>query len=292
MAIQVSVSGGKGGTGKSFVAVNITVELSKKMDGIVLADLDAEAPNDHILLGVGKLENEEPIKIPVPFIDYSICIRCGLCSFVCDTGAIVLSKNGAPFVIPRLCSGCRACIEACGLRAVVEGARVIGYTYHTRVYRGGGFDLVTTLLREGEEHTPPAVLAGKRRAHRIAKRLVVADTGAGTGSSISTALHGSKLLVAVTEPTPLGLHDLEAILKVASRLEIPVIVAINKAGIGPHDKHVELAKHYGVEDVVLIPYSREAVDSYVKGIPVVEYAPDSGPAKALRSLVERVASYL
>ena len=57
----VSVSGGKGGTGKSTVAVNLAVLLSRGYD-LVLADLDVEDPNDHILLGV-ELENEEPVLV-------------------------------------------------------------------------------------------------------------------------------------------------------------------------------------------------------------------------------------
>ncbi len=288
MVVTVSVTGGKGGTGKSFVAVNLAVMLAEKRDGLVLADLDAEAPNDHVLLGVRKLENEEPIRIMLPFIDYSKCTRCGVCARVCDTGAIILSKDGLPFVMPRLCSGCRACYYACPFKAVVEGARIIGYTYVTPV--DYGFTLVTTVLREGEEHTPPAVIAGKRRATKLARSILLVDTGAGTGNSITAAIRGSRLVVAVTEPTPLGLHDLESILKVVTSLGYPFIVVVNKAGIGPHEKHVELARKYGAEGVVLIPYSREAVEAYVKGKPVVRYAPDSKPAQALYTLYELVAS--
>ncbi|WP_457741307.1 nucleotide-binding protein, partial [Thermococcus sp.] len=41
--MQIAVSGGKGGTGKSTVAINLAVELARRFK-LVLADLDVEAP--------------------------------------------------------------------------------------------------------------------------------------------------------------------------------------------------------------------------------------------------------
>ncbi|MBP1912982.1 MinD superfamily P-loop ATPase [Thermococcus stetteri] len=46
--MQIAVSGGKGGTGKSTVAINLAIALRERYD-LVLADLDVEAPNDHLL---------------------------------------------------------------------------------------------------------------------------------------------------------------------------------------------------------------------------------------------------
>ena len=63
-----TVTGGKGGTGKSTVAVNLAWELSKKFN-VVLADVDVECPNDHILLSA-KLDNEREEKIFKPIFDY------------------------------------------------------------------------------------------------------------------------------------------------------------------------------------------------------------------------------
>ena len=288
----IGVTGGKGGTGKSFVATNLAVLLARRGISLVLADLDVEAPNDHILLGVERLENEEPIEVFFPFIDYGKCTACGACAKACDTGAIVMAKGRPPMVMPRLCSGCRACLMVCPYKAIAEdGARVMGYSYVTPVkLRDTGFTLVTGVLREGEEHTPPAIVAAKRRALRVAKDadLLIVDTGAGTGNGISAALQETSLVIAVTEPTPMGLHDLAAILEITRGMGKRTWLVINRSGLGAEERHLELARKYGVERVFRIPFSKTAALAYARGVPLVDYDPGDPAARALEELAEEV----
>ncbi len=290
--IRIAVTGGKGGTGKSFVATNLAVVLSRRLDErLVLADLDVEAPNDYILLGLEDPGKREDIDIYFPKIDYSKCTNCGACAKVCDTGAIIMAPGRPPFVFPRLCSGCKACYYACPYDAISKDSkRVLGYIYETRVNRGGGFTLVTGTIREGEEHTPPAIVAAKRYAEALEPDILLIDTGAGSGNGISAALQYSDLVISVTEPTPLGLHDLESILKVTSGMKYRTWVVINRAGIGSSKKHLELAEKYGVERVFEIPYSTRVVEAYARGEPIVEYLPEDPASKALYELAEAVIS--
>ncbi len=282
----VSVSGGKGGTGKSTVATNLAVLLSRHVD-LVLADLDVEAPNDHLLLGL-ELGGKEEVVIMLPKVDYGECIKCGVCGEVCDTGAILMSPEKLPFVIPRLCSGCRSCYFACPTKAIKEGGRVIGYTYTARFEKSSEFGFVTGFLREGEEHTPPMVLATKRRAMKMEADLHLIDTSAGTSNNVSTAVEGSRLLIAVTEPTPLGLHDLKMMLELSNEMGVETWIVMNKSGIGPEDEHERVAREFGSRIVARIPYSRAVFESYIKGVPVVIGYPDSSASKELSRLAEEV----
>ena len=295
MVRVVGVSGGKGGTGKSFVATNLAVLLSEKLK-LVLADLDVEAPNDHILLGLERLEGEEPIAIFFPVIDYGKCTACGACAKACDTGAIVMAKGRPPMVMPRLCSGCKACYYACPYKAIApDGRRVVGYSYRTVVEKWGPpFILVTGVIREGEEHTPPAVVAAKRRALREAESrdLLIVDTGAGTGNAISVALQEAKLVIAVTEPTPLGLHDLRGILEICRGMGKRVWVVVNRAGLADDTDHVRLAREYGVELFHRIPFDPKAARAYAKGIPVVRACPDCPSSRALAELADHLLATL
>jgi len=283
----LSISGGKGGTGKSTVAVNLAIEIAREYS-LRLGDLDVEAPNDHILLNVD-LSNEEPIKLMYPHISYDKCIKCGACGRVCDTGAIIISKEGLPLLLPRFCSGCRACSLACPTKAILEGERVVGYSYETLVrYDNSKFNLVTGSLIEGEEHTPPVVRRTKERLFKKNSKVYMIDTSAGTANHVSIAIDNSNLLLAVTEPTPLGLHDLEMILEVAYELGIESWVVINRYGLGSIEKHINLIKRYGINQVFMIPYSKLIFESYVKGIPIVLYKRNSKEALAIKDIAKRI----
>lgn len=291
MKIKISITGGKGGTGKSTIAVNLAISLLRYRD-VVLADLDVESPNDHILLGIS-LANKQPVKIMLPFIKYPKCIRCGVCAEVCGAGAIINTREKLPFIIPRLCSGCRACYFACPVRAIVEGQRIIGYTYHSKADTiHGTLNIITGVLREGEEHTSPVVLAARERATSIAKDLLLVDTSAGTANHVAIALENSKLALAVTEPTPLGLHDLEMILELTEKLGIETWVIVNRWGIGDTIKLEEVVHKYNSDIIARIPYSREIIDSYVKGKPLVEAYPDHEISKIFHRLAKTISEVL
>jgi MinD superfamily P-loop ATPase len=289
--LQIAVSGGKGGTGKSTVAVNLAVALKSLGTDLTMADLDVEAPNDHLLLGV-ELANEEPVNQFMPRFDYSKCTKCRKCAEVCEEHAIITLKDGTPFLMPTLCSGCRACEIVCPVPgAILEGSRLIGHTYVTET--SYGFTLVTGKLREGEERSMPLVVVAKRKALEIQRRnggLLLVDTAAGTGNTVSKAIEGSKLLIAVTEPTPLGIHDTELILKLGKLMGLKTWVVINRSDLGDVGKVRELAESYGAEVVAEIPYSEAIVKSYVSGRPIV--LEDVLEARIFRELAEKVAEFL
>jgi len=285
--MQIAVSGGKGGTGKSTIAINLAIALKGHFD-LVLADLDVEAPNDHILLGV-ELQNEEPVNLFMPRFDYSKCVKCKKCAEVCEENAIITMRDGTPFLIPTLCSGCKACEIVCPVHgAILEGQKLMGYTYETQTpYE---FPLVTGKLLEGEERAMPIVVAAKRRAKKLNKELLIVDTAAGTSNTVSKALEDSQLIIAVTEPTPLGLHDLELILELAKIMDIEAWIIINRSDLGPKEPIKELAEKYSAKIVGEIPYSERIIKSYVEGKPIILTGCEE--SEIFRGLAKKVIKYL
>ncbi|MFA4700243.1 P-loop NTPase [Pyrococcus kukulkanii] len=285
--MQIAISGGKGGTGKSTVAINVAVELAKRFK-LILADLDVEAPNDHLLLGV-ELQNEEEVNQFMPKFDYSKCIKCRKCAEVCEEHAIITLKDGTPFLMPTLCSGCRACEIVCPVPgAIQEGSRLIGHTYVTPTPYG--FTLVTGKLREGEERSMPLVVAAKKRLKNFDYELLIVDTAAGTGNTVSKAIEGSQLLIAVTEPTPLGIHDTELILQLGKLMGIETWVVINRADLGDVNEVYERAERYNAKVIAEIPYSENIVKTYVSGTPIV--TTDYPEAEIFRGIAERIYEFL
>ncbi|ASJ17011.1 cobalamin biosynthesis protein CobQ [Thermococcus chitonophagus] len=285
--MQIAISGGKGGTGKSTVAINVAVELAKRFK-LILADLDVEAPNDHLLLGV-ELQNEEEVNQFMPKFDYSKCIKCRKCAEVCEEHAIITLKDGTPFLMPTLCSGCRACEIVCPVPgAIQEGSRLIGHTYVTPTPYG--FTLVTGKLREGEERSMPLVVAAKKRLKNLDYELLIVDTAAGTGNTVSKAIEGSQLLIAVTEPTPLGIHDTELILQLGKLMGIETWVVINRADLGDVNEVYRRAEKYKAKVIAEIPYSENIVKTYVSGTPIV--TTDYPEAEIFREIAERIYEFL
>ena len=285
--MQIAVSGGKGGTGKSTVAVNLAVALAESFK-LVLADLDVEAPNDHLLLGV-EPANEREVREFMPRFDYSKCTRCRKCAEVCEEHAIVTLRDGTPFLMPNLCSGCRACEIVCPVPgAIGEAFKVIGHTYVTETPYG--FNLVSGKLKEGEERSMPLVVEAKKMARSLPHELLLVDTAAGTGNTVSKAIEGSELLIAVTEPTPLGIHDTELILRLGRLMEMPMWVVINRADLGDRRRVYALAEKYGADVVAEIPYSENIVRSYVQGKPVVLWKVPE--ARVFRGLAGKVVDFL
>jgi len=101
----ISVASGKGGTGKTTVAVNLALSLNS----VQFLDCDVEEPNAHIFL---KPEFKEriPATIPVPMVDESKCDYCGKCREVCAYNAIAVfpsdkERKGSVLIFPHLCHG-------------------------------------------------------------------------------------------------------------------------------------------------------------------------------------------
>ena len=117
--VILGVASGKGGTGKTTVAVSLARVLGS---GVQLLDCDVEEPNDGLFLD-GWLREAQVVTVPVPRVDEGACDGCGECSRFCRFHAIVV-VDGPPLVLPELCHGCGGCIRVCpkGLSARPRGA--------------------------------------------------------------------------------------------------------------------------------------------------------------------------
>ncbi|MHC1595442.1 MAG: 4Fe-4S binding protein, partial [Candidatus Syntropharchaeales archaeon] len=162
--MMISVASGKGGTGKTTVAVNLALSLEN--ESVQLLDCDVEEPNAHIFLNPEGKEMEA-VHVMVPIFDKLKCNFCGECARFCQFNAIfVIGKNpekgvkGDVISFPELCHGCMGCMLVCPRDAISEGQRIIG-----EIAKGkgdNGIDLVYGTLNIGEAMAVPLVRAVKR----------------------------------------------------------------------------------------------------------------------------------
>ena len=281
--MKISVTGGKGGTGKSTVAVNLATILARNKK-VVLVDADVECPNDHILMST-ELSSQKDSFIFRPKFDYSICTKCRLCRENCSESAIVVCKEGYPFLMPSLCSGCKTCKLICPANAIKDDTKIVGSTFVSVVNES--LTLVTGVLKEGEERSYPLVLSTRKRSEMIDSELEIFDTSAGTGNHVAAAIEGSMFAIVVTEPTPLGIHDLKMILNLLEKLDVKGYVVMNRSDLVADPLQV-----VGAETIGKIPLSNEIVDSYVKGRPVVEMYPESPASLELNKISEKLSDLI
>jgi MinD superfamily P-loop ATPase containing an inserted ferredoxin domain len=253
--VIVSVASGKGGTGKTSLAVNLAISIENAQ----LLDCDVEEPNAHLLLNP-KITCQEPVYRLVPSVNEELCDYCGKCAAFCQYNAI-LAVPGKILVFPELCHGCGGCILTCPKKAISEGKNRIG------VIKEGFTDDIRIVFGELEVGEPLAVPLIREVKKRLDKsRNVILDAPPGTSCPVIETVKGSDFCILVTEPTPFGLHDLKITVKVLEDMKIPYGVVVNRAGIG--DKKIyEYCRGKGIPILLEIPYQRKIAELYSKGIP-------------------------
>lgn len=263
--MRIAITGGKGGTGKSVVATALAAYFSRNKK-VLLMDLDADCPNDHLILSIER-KKEKEVPVMIPDFDFSKCVKCGTCSQVCMYNAIVFVKEKHPILIPEQCSGCGACAIACPVKCIGETRKTIGTIYSGKK---NNITLISSDLKPGEPLSEFVVGAAKKFIEPKEKDYDIAliDTAAGTHCDVISAVGGCDLALAVTEPTPLGAHDLGLILELLKILKIPAKIILNKSTVGDKQLIQAIAEQYGVEILAEIPYEKSIIEAYSKGKPV------------------------
>jgi len=269
--MKITITGGKGGTGKSMVATSLAVEFAKNKK-TTLIDVDVECPNDHLLLSV-KRKQHNKIYQPIPKWDMSKCIKCGKCAQICKQNAIVFVKDKYPAFVKDMCIGCKACIVACPQGAIFETKKEIGTICTGSNY---GVNLITGELKLGELASGEVVAEVRKEAEvideKIKSEITLIDSAAGIGCPVIASLVGTDYIIAVTEPTPSALHDLKRVLYLADYFHIKHGIVINKYNLSDMfcKKIEKFAKNNNIKIIGKIPYHQDFVESTIKMKPVTE----------------------
>jgi len=290
----IAVTGGKGGTGKTTVAVNLAVGLTEEGLKVMLVDADIDGPCCGTLLGA-ELGTGDDVKIFRPVIDETKCVGCRKCVEACHEHALISLRGQTPIFFEELCSGCRACQLICERGAIKDGWKTIGRTYSMDV---NGIRLLVGELKPTEHRSPVMARATVLRALSELREggydVAIIDTAPGVHNAVVQPLWVSDFALAVTEPTPLGVHDLKLILDLTQELEIPTEIVVNKADIsgGLKSDILKISRERGVGIAVEIPMDDELLRSYISGEPLVKRSRNSPSAKMLLSLVKHVRKRL
>ena len=255
----ISIASGKGGTGKTTIAVSLALSIDKEVQFL---DCDVEEPNAHIFLKP-EIKASQKVSIPVPEIDEAKCDFCGKCAEVCVYNAIAVLKDRV-LIFPNLCHGCGGCVLLCPQKAIKEVNREIGIL---EIGNSGNLQFIHGRLNIGEAISPPLIRAVKKQIHT--DKMVIIDAPPGTSCPVIESVKGSDFCILVSEPTPFGLNDLILAVEVLRKLNIPFGVIINRADIGD-DGLERYCKNEHIPVLMRIPFDKKIAFLYSKGVPLVE----------------------
>ncbi len=265
---QLAIVSGKGGTGKTTIAAAFAALASNK----VMVDCDVDAADLHLLLRPRVLKQEKYYGGRSPRADLDKCTQCGLCTEICRFHAI---ENGVVDYVS--CEGCGFCSHVCPEDAIAMEEAFSGDWFVSDTPYG---PFVHARLGIGEENSGKLVTVVRKKAVEIAKEgaleLILIDGPPGIGCPVTASLTGVNLVLAITEPTLTGIHDLERILKLSEHFKIPSVVCINKSDINLENTH-HITSHCeknGSRIIGRIPYEPKVVEALVNRKTVMDYPCD------------------
>lgn len=270
--MRIAVASGKGGTGKTTVAVNLAQTIARAGQPVHLCDCDVEEPNAHLFLDP-RYDRTWPVPVKVPVVDQTLCNHCGECAAICEFNAIACLPDQT-LVFPDLCHSCSGCWLVCPTDAITPADRPLG---EISTGRAGDLAFTQGRLRVGETLVPPLIEAVKEVPQE--ESWVIFDAPPGTTCPVVSTLRRSDFVILVTEPTPFGQHDLELALSLTRKLGIPCGVVINRAG--PHgDKVTDFCFDEGIDVLARIPFRRHVAAACADGGLAMDADPEVAAAFA------------
>jgi len=265
--VILAIASGKGGTGKTTVALSLALIWQGPVTAV---DLDVEEPNLHLFLKPSIYGREKAL-LEVPVADESKCNFCRACSDLCQFKAIsVLGEVLLTF--PEMCHGCGGCLAVCPQGALTPGVRELG---EVSWGQAGRIRFLMGRLRVGEAMSPPLMRAVKERLEELLSAHpgdVIIDAPPGVSCPAVNAVMDSEVIVLVTEPTPFGFYDLKLAVEAFTPLGKPMGVVVNRAGLGDQSVY-DYCRDRGLPLLAEIPFDRRIAEAYSRGQVVAYLSP-------------------
>lgn len=250
--MKIAVLSGKGGTGKTTVALS----LAQTINNAQYIDCDIEEPNGYLFL-TPDIDKKLPVFVKIPRIDKDKCDLCGECARTCQFNAIAVLDSGV-MVFDKLCHHCGACSIVCPQKAISKRDKKIGIIEMNkdRSFIQGKLDI-------GEPVGIPILKAMKTHYYRDLP--VIIDCAPGAACAVVETLYNVDYCILVTEPNPFGLFDMKIAISLLKKLNKKFGIIINKA-----EKNKTIINEFcffnGLEILMEIPFSERIAIDYSNGI--------------------------
>jgi MinD superfamily P-loop ATPase len=267
MTLNIAISSGKGGTGKTFISTNIARVFQKMGEQVSYLDCDVEEPNGHLFLKPEIRKHEDVMLLSPMGVNNDACTGCGKCVEECRYNALALIKHKVLF-FKNLCHICGACTIVCPENAIIEKERKIGELLYGK---SGTIDFYYALLETGEGGMSVRLI--KKVKEHSGRGINILDSSPGTSCPVVETVKDSDLCVLVTDPTPFGINDLKLAVDMCRELGKEPVVVVNRADYKNND-----VKDYcyveGLRIIGEIPDERRIAECYSVGDLAVDRFPE------------------
>ena len=296
---KIAVISGKGGVGKTSLVASLASIAHKDQDiNLIILDCDVDAPNLALILPPKSKEDvltQDTFTTKKATFLEEKCVNCKQCydDHFCEFNALNWNESDNIPVIDYLaCEGCGACRVLCPEDAFeinpVKSGEII--TYET----DAGFPLIYGKTKLGSTTSGLLVSEVKQHATNLKEfdeaNLILIDGPPGIGCPVIATVSGLDYIVAITEPTPSGLHDMRRAIEMVNQFNIPFGIVINKADLKSAsqkqlNKFIEKA---GFEILGRINFDLSIPKAMSYAEPVVDYAPESVASQAINKIYARL----
>lgn len=249
--MKIACLSGKGGAGKTMVAVNLAV--SAGADAYI--DCDVEEPNGRIFLQSDDMV-EESVYSLLPEFDANKCVGCKKCVEFCRFHALMYIKE-KPMVFAEVCHSCGGCMMVCPHKAITEKPKQVG---KIEIGHYGKLKVVSGVLNTGEASGVPVI----KEALRQAEGVTIIDCPPGSACSVMESITDADYCILVAEPTAFGFHNFKMVYELACLLNKRCGVVINKQD-GEYLELEAYCEEKKIPVLARIPYSAEYGEPMAKG---------------------------
>lgn len=274
--MNISVLSGKGGTGKTTIAVGIADYIK----GSIKIDCDVDAANMYMFYKGEQINHEEFFSGEKAYIDLDKCIKCGKCEQNCKFDAI--KNNKVDFL---KCEGCGVCDLVCPSKAIILSQNKVANILEYKLEDGY---LIKSDMEIGADGSGRLIMKLRENAKKYGDINII-DGSPGIGCSVIASITGVDIALIVTEPTLSGIDDLKRILELAKTFNVLPFVCINKYDINlDMTQNIEqYCNDNKIEIISKIPYDNFVLKSINELKPITLYK-ESKAGEKIKEISEKL----
>lgn len=240
--MKIAVLSGKGGTGKTFISVNLASVMTRG----TYVDCDVEEPNGHLFFQPVWLKTL-PVSRKMPFVDQEKCTGCKTCVDFCKFNAMAYIGDKV-MIFEDICHSCGGCALICPEDAIKEKDKDVG---KIQIGKSLKTNVITGTMKVKEASGVPII-------HQLLEEVrdredVVIDCPPGSACTVMESIKDADYCLLVGEPTIFGRHNLAMVHELVELHHKPYSVVLNKCVDG-HNPTKDYCIDHHMKIIKEIPY--------------------------------------